>query len=401
MSKLATRRRTACLIALAATGLGASSCTLDITAPAVAAPESWDPARNTHPDSVAFQTLLDRYVHEGLPGLVLLVRAPEGAWNGAAGYANLERAEPMQPTHLFHAASVTKTYAATAALLTAEDGLIDLDATISTYLPPALYRRIPNGASATVRQLLGHRSGIPDFSGDLRYDLDFLNDPLGSYPPERMLSYLEGQSALSAPGGGYFYANANYYILALLLDRAVQGGHAAFISRRILAPLGLGATYYRAQPEYPTPPGLVSSYQDLAGDGRLMNVTDLTTHNDQVFMGNAGLIAASEDFADFLDGLLQGTLLAPASLSAMESWSEPAHYGLGLSYRDTPYGRALGHSGGDMGALAQVRYFPDHDVTLVLLCNAGNDGVPDTLFGRLWDDVMDAALGPGAPSAPR
>ncbi len=371
--------------------IGAAACTLDLVAPVVPPPDTWDPALNTHPDSVVFQALLDRYVREGLPGVVLLVRTPQGEWNGAAGYAGIETGDRMLPTHRFHGASVTKMYMASAVMLLAEDGLIDLDATVSQYLPEALYRRIPNGTRATVRQLLGHRSGIPDFNGDFRYDVDFLNDPLGSYASDRLLSYLERQSALWAPGTGYFYSNANYYILALIVDQ-VAGDHAVVISARVLEPLALVATYYRHEPAYPSPPGLVNAYQDLAGDGRLMNVTDLATHDAEVFMGNAGLIATSADFADFLDGLLGGDLLEPESLSQMKAWVEPSRYGLGLNYLDTRYGPALGHSGGDVGALAQVRRFPHVDATLVLLTNGGDSGVTDRLFALLWDEAMHAAL---------
>ena len=370
-----------------------AGCTLDITAPLEPPPEAWDPALNTHPRGPAFQDLLNRYVREGLPGVVLLVRTSEGLWNGAAGAAKVETGDPMLPSHRHHSASVTKMYTATAALLLAEEGIIDLDAPISRYLPRSIFGPLPNGDRATVRQLLGHTSGIPDFSGNLAYELDFLNDPLGSFPPERLLSYLEGQSALSPPGGGYFYSNANYYILALLMDAATGGSHAQFITQGILEPLGLRGTYYRNEAGYPTPPGLVNSYEDLAGDGRLMNVTDLAVHALEVFGGNAGLISTSADFAAFIEALLGGGILEPESLSAMQSWGERSRYGLGLNFIETPYGPGIGHSGGDVGVLSQVRQFPDRNATLVLLVNAGESGVPQRLFRRLWGEVMDAALG--------
>jgi D-alanyl-D-alanine carboxypeptidase len=388
-SRIAPLRFAACFMAL----VSAAGCTLDITAPLEPPPESWDPALNTHPGGQRFQELLDRYVREGLPGAVLLVRTPQGLWNGAAGYAKLETADPMLPTHRHHAASVTKMYTATAVLLLAEDGLIDLDARISEYLPESIYGEIPNGAQATVRQLLAHTSGIPDFSGDLAYELDFLNDPFGSYTSERLLSYLHGQSRISAPGTGYFYSNANYLLLALVMDHATGGSHADVISRRILQPLGLAGTFYKSEPGYPTPPGLVNSYQDIAGDGRLMNVTDMAVHSLGIFSGNAGLIAISADFAGFIEALLGGALIGSASLAEMQAWGERSRYGLGLNFIDTPYGPGIGHSGGDTGVLSQVRRFPELDATLVLLANCGDSGAPGRLFSRLWDDVMEAAMG--------
>jgi len=394
--------------------LASLACTLDLTAPLVPPPDRWDPALNTHPRGGAFQELLDEYVQRGLPGVVLLVRTPEGLWNGAGGYARLESRAPMTPAHRFHAASVTKMYMATAIMLLVEDGVVGLDAPIRTYLPPEVWRPIPNGGEATVRQLLDHRSGIPDFSGDLRYDMDFLNDPLGAYPPERILGYLHGQSAWMAPGSGYFYSNANYFLLAMIADEVagtgrISGagqvlgdaqltgaGHADLIDRRILRPLGLTGTYYRNDESYPRPPGLVNSYQDLAGDGRLMNVSDLATHAATIFFGNAGLVATSADFAAFLDALMDGEIVSPETVSLMTERPTPSSlYGLGVSLMDTNFGVAMGHSGGDMGALAQVRYFPDRDATLVLLSNGGDGGVPDRLFSALWEEAMEMALGGG------
>ena len=177
------------------------SCTLDVTTPIEAPPEAWDPALNTHPDESRFQSLLNAYVREGLPGVVLFVRTPEGLFNGAAGYAKIETAVPMTPTHRHYAASVTKMYTATAIMLLAQDGLIELDVPFSRYLSNSICDDIPNASTATVRQLLNHRSGIPDFSGQLAYELDTLNDPLGAYPPERLLSYVKGKSAMPTTAG--------------------------------------------------------------------------------------------------------------------------------------------------------------------------------------------------------
>jgi len=380
------------LVTVLTVSLFAAACTLDITAPIEPPPETWDPARNTHPDGPVFQDLLNRYVRMGLPGVVMFVRTPHGLWNGAAGYAKLETGVPMQPTHRHFAASVTKMYIAAAVLLLAEDGIIDLDARISRYLPVGIYGDIDNGAGATVRQLLGHTSGIASFTDAFDYELDTLNDPMGSFPPDRLLAYIHGESALFAPGKGYFYSNTNYLLLALLMDGVTGASHANVISERILQPLELNATYYKNEPGYPRPPGLVNSYQDLAGDGRLMNVTDMTVHYTDMFMGNTGLIASSADFAAFLEALLDGRLINEASLAEMQKRSRCDCYGLGLHFIETPYGPGVGHSGGDFGILSEVRRFPDKNATLVLLVNGGDSGITETLFHRLWGEAMDLAL---------
>ncbi|HSG27555.1 MAG TPA: serine hydrolase, partial [Candidatus Krumholzibacterium sp.] len=102
--------RSACPVLLAVALV--AGCTIDVLAPVTDPPDSWDAASNTHPDSLLFQRILDRRVREGLPGVVLYVRTPEGVWNGAAGYAKLETSVPMTPTHRHYAASVTKMYTA-------------------------------------------------------------------------------------------------------------------------------------------------------------------------------------------------------------------------------------------------------------------------------------------------
>ena len=110
-------------------------------------------------------------------------------------------------------------------------------------------------------------------------------------------------------------------------------------------------------------------------------------------MGNAGLIGTSADFATFIEALLGGGILNGESLSQMEEWGERSRYGLGLNSLETPYGPGIGHSGGDVGARSEVRYFPDPDATLVLLANGGDSGVTERLFDRLWEDLLPAALG--------
>jgi hypothetical protein len=136
----------------------------------------------------------------------------------------------------------------------------------------------------------------------------------------------------------------------------------------------------------------VNSYQDLAGDGRLMNVSDMTVHYTDMFMGNTGLIATSADFAAFIEALFYERVISETSLAKMQERTKCSCYGLGLSFIETSYGPGIGHGGGDFGICSEVRYFPDVDATLVLLVNGGDDGITGKLFEYLWDEAMQAAL---------
>ena len=94
----------------------------------------------------------------------------------------------------------------------------------------------------------------------------------------------------------------------------------------------------------------------------------------------------------FIEGLFRGNVVGQASLAEMQVRTECACYGLGLHFKETPYGLGVGHSGGDLGILSEVRRFPDLDATLVLLVNGGDSGVTERLFKRLWDEAMRTAL---------
>jgi CubicO group peptidase (beta-lactamase class C family) len=137
----------------------------------------------------------------------------------------------------------------------------------------------------------------------------------------------------------------------------------------------------------------VSSYQDLVGNGGIMNGTDLAVHSAKTSLGYAGVIASAADYGAFVEALLGGKIIGEAMLDAMETRTESERYGLGLHFLETPYGIGIGHSGGSFGIMSQVRRFPELDATLVLLSNGGDGGVPAEVFGRLWDEVVGEALG--------
>jgi D-alanyl-D-alanine carboxypeptidase len=276
-------------------------------------------------------------------------------------------------------------YTAASAMLLVEDRVLDLDANISRYLPESICDSLPNGTTATVRQLLNNTSGIPDFSGAPNYYSDFYNDPLGDFPLERLLGYLYVQSPVGEAGTVFSYSNANYLLLALIMDCST-GSHAKIISDRILKPMGLTATYYKNEAGFPWPPGTVDCYQYLDGDSVLTNITEFSVHGSEIFMGNAGLTASSADFARFIRYLLGGRIVGQESLTAMRD------SGLGIDIFDTEFGKGFGHSGSDYGAMIEVWCFPDKNATMVLLMNAGDCGNLGNLFKSLWVEAVNAAL---------
>jgi D-alanyl-D-alanine carboxypeptidase len=280
-------------------------------------------------------------------------------------------------------------------MLLVEDGKIQLDAKINQYLPRRITDKIGNGNEATVRQLLNHTSGIKEFTDDIKIWLDLMNDTSRLISPEEFLEHIYGEPPYFPAGRGYTYSSTNYLLLALLMDHVLGESHANFVSERIIRRLGLKNTFYKNEPGYPQPPGLVNAYADLWGNGQLQNFSDLQINASRVTIGNGGYIASSYDYALFLEALLKGELVSKAAVSDMTREVSGAGYGLGLAIFYSRYGRVIGHAGDHPGAQANLLYYVDRKTFIVLLTNAtdfGEEGRLNDLFDHLRIDAEDAVF---------
>ncbi|MBD2768891.1 beta-lactamase family protein [Hymenobacter sp. BT664] len=358
-----------------------------------------------HPKAAQYQALLDSYVQKGLPGVVLLVKTPrDGLWIGAAGKANRETGEAMTRCSLNYPQSIAKSFTATAMMMLVEEGKVRLDARISEYLPQRIISAITNADRVTLRQLLQHTSGIYNYLDDEGFQADALanlNNPNRTYTTEEYLSYAAGKPAYFEPGTAYKYSDTNYELAALIIDQVTGRNHADMFTERIFRPLGLRDIYYKNEPGYPTPRGLVASYANDPRDGSLINVSNFQTRSVRSFIGDDGLISSAYDLARFVEALGKGQLVKPESLRQMTQWvntystTPNVQYGLGLYKFDTPYGIAFGHDGDGLGAGAQMFYFPDSGVTYVAFTNIGTflPGPAARLFQReLQADVQRLAF---------
>lgn len=345
-----------------------------------------------HPFHNLYQSIVDEYVHKGLPGLVVLIRTPEeGIWIGTGGYARLEDHTSLQSEHLFHSASACKFYTAVAVMLLKENGQIDLDAAIDKYLSNDICSRIANGHSASVRHLLSHRSGIPQVEGNP----EEWNDPRNNWTWKDQLESLYDKPALFEPGAQWDYNNINYVLLALIVDN-LSGDHALFFRVHIFQSLGLFNTYYRDIVE---PPGLVDVYWDRYGNGYLENISSWI--HQMVYIrdyGDSGIIAPIYEYARFVEGILQGDLLDEDSLIEITTPTYNEFYCLGCDIRHSPdddlYGHAYGTRGRGKMGLVDMYYFPESDVTICYATNLGAWSVtePNIAYEEIWDELTNAVF---------
>jgi D-alanyl-D-alanine carboxypeptidase len=151
-----------------------------------------------HSKNEDFQSLIDNYTLDGFVGLTLLVDSPEdGLWIGSSGLANIEENEQMNPCHIHHTASLYKTFIATIILQFENEGKLKVDDKLSNYISSEITDRLPNGSELSIKNLLQHRSGIPDIF-EIDFILDFFNNQTKEYSVEELLEYVYDLEPLSA-----------------------------------------------------------------------------------------------------------------------------------------------------------------------------------------------------------
>lgn len=382
------------------------SCTYDPplrAAESYANPVLYSDESSTHPRRAEFQAYLDRAVSDGLPGAVLLIRTPgEGTWVGTSGYADIASEVKWQPNTLGRIGSVTKTFAAAVILKLQEQSLLSLDAPANEHLPAGISSNLANARSATIRQLLQHTSGIPEYLESSR----LLLEVLGSYDYEyqnerRLLEYAYGADAEFPPGAGWGYSSSNYLLLELVAEHASSQPSSTLLESLIFQPLGLRSTSY--DPGHAPPPNLARGYGDVFADGHLIDVTE---NEIERFHYDGGIVSTVYDLADFLEALLTGDALSEAARDELRA-VVPTHgksprgtdfYGAGLILEEHPeFGAVYGHSGTALGFSAHMYHLEQYGITYAAIVNASQHSLEKRSYR--WfsplkhDDILRLVVG--------
>ncbi|UOQ68994.1 serine hydrolase domain-containing protein [Hymenobacter volaticus] len=376
--------------------LGLGACAdADLTGPSATctAPGTLNPM---HSKAAALSAILQHYTTAGLPGCAVAVYSPtEGYWAGAAGFAKLEDQTPMQICHLQYGQSVAKTYLAVAVLKLYEAGRLPLDAPITDYLTASVSKQLPSADQITVRMLLNHTSGLPDYTIDPTYTAYLLQHPRSPLTTADYLGYLTAKKLDFKPGSKFTYSNTNYMVLALVAD-FITGDHARYLQETIFTPLGLRNTFYHNSPTYLQQPDVVNCYLERFGNGRVENVSQMQQISVGSMVGDDGLVASPLDFVTFLRALFEDRLLQPATRQQMMTWvndhkTNKPTYGLGL-YRVEHQGKvAYGHGGGGIGAGCALYYLPEQQIYFFLGVNLGTltEGKLVSKAGELRKALLD------------
>jgi D-alanyl-D-alanine carboxypeptidase len=352
------------------------------------------PINAKFPGADSLRAILQRYTKQGIPGATLAVYSPvHGYFATTAGYAKIENKTKMELCHLQYLQSISKVYMGVAILRLQEQGKIDLDAPITKYLSEKWAGKISRAAEITVKMLLQHTSGVPEYGFEPAYIAQLLQRPNLALSSYDYLNFIAGKPLLFEPGSKHKYSNTNFLLLALIAD-AITGDHAQLIQKEIFQPLGLVSTKYRNAPNYLDDPKLVNVYWDRHANEHLENVSQMQKTNVGSLVGDDGIVTTPLEALAFMRGLMEGKLLSKTSLDTMLSFVKNEKgddvYGLGI-YRGTYGGKkAYGHGGSGIGAGGILYYLPENQVYVFLSANFGTilEGPITQRTGQVVDKVM-------------
>jgi CubicO group peptidase (beta-lactamase class C family) len=277
------------------------------------------------------------------------------------GLSNVELKVSATTDTVYELASTTKPLLATAIMLLVQEGKLSLEDKINRYIdnPPEAWNEV------TVHHLLSHTSGIPDYLSDLQHD--FVNET----PPREIVEFAAKAPLKFTPGERWSYSNTGYVILGMILDRITGETYDQLLAERVFDPLGMTST--RRDSAHELVPNRAAGYLWF-GAGGLQNGDFLkymmTNHGDR------GILSTVLDLAKWGTALTGDRLLSKESLALI--WTparladgSSASYGLGW-FTDRIQGhRHISHPGGAPGSAANVSFYPDDGLMVVLLANGG------------------------------
>lgn len=362
--------------------IAAEPATVAVTAPAT------EPAPELTPEDV--NAWLDGLVPAALnssetPGAVVtVVKNGQVVTTRGYGYANVEKRTPMTEDTVVRVASVSKIPTTIAALKLVEQGQLDLDVDINTYVDVPIERSFPE--SITLRHLLTHTAGFEEYRGDgatyeqgATFDLEkyILSDP---------------PAQVFRPGSTPAYSNYGLNLVGYIVQTVTGVPFEQYLEQTVFAPSGMNSTTYHQ----PLPEDLVSrlteGYETTGKAGKGFLTVDPPS---------GGLSTTAADFAKFMNAQLDGTLLSPELQELAWNAGLPSSYGgqaIGLGYflGERNGHKTVGHGGDLEYHHSMMELFPEDNIGVFV--NVNGDGkevagaaLRDTLLKEFADRYLPSS----------
>lgn len=295
----------------------------------------------------------------GVTGVSVRVDTPHGAVTARSGVGDVTTRRPVPEGEFLRLGSATKTYVAVVVLQLADEGRLSLDSTVEQLLPGVVTGAGNDGRTVTVRDLLRHTSGLPEYLPEVLPDPSpegYYANRWRTYRPEQLVASAMRHPPVFPAGGGWAYSNTNYVLAGMIVERVTGRPWEQQVHERILRPLGLRDTDTPGtSPHLPHPHA--ADYQQFTPDGPLVDTSVPYRPFDSGADGS--MTGTARDTNRFLRALVGGRLLPPARYAEMlatvpvpQDDGHPAGTRDGLGVFVTPLscgGGYLGHGGNGFG----------------------------------------------------
>ena len=337
-----------------------------------------------------------------VPAAAVAVLADGEVVDHAAGVLSMSTGVEATRESVFQIGSITKLWTSSLVLQLVDEGKVDLDATVRTYLPEFRIADEEAARAITVRQLLTHTSG---FEGDV-----FTDTGVGDDCVEKYLGVLHDVPQLFPPGAMWSYNNAGFCVLGRLVEVLREKPYDVALHDHLIQPLGIT--------EAATDPYQAVLFR--AAVGHLESSPGAGYHAAPIWALARSNIPAGSMFAMSARGLLtfarmhledgrahDGTqVLAPGTPGRMQAHEVAlpdlglfgSSWGLGFERFDQPEGAVVGHDGNTIGQSAFLRLVPEAGVAVAVLTNGGE---ADRLFRDVVGRVLDDLAGRPLPAEPQ
>lgn len=311
-------------------------------------------------------------------GVVLIADKGKPVYHQAFGYRDFAAKTPTDTATLFELASVSKQFTSMIIMMLQEEGKLTVDDPIEKYLPSLPYKQI------TIRHLLNHTSGLPDYQKVMDEHWD---KSRAAGNPE-IVEYLERYHPPmeSQPGEKYQYSNTGYVLLASIAEKASGEDFIELCRSRIFNPVGMSFTNIRTREEKAALDNVALGHLYLPEKQRYIRADSFPSSDYTIWLGNrkgpGRITSTSSDLLKWDRALYSGTLVKRESLEqaftpGRLNNDSLTHYGFGWEIRIHPaLGKVVWHDGSNPGYKTIILRYVDVDKTVVVLCNM----VPEAFF---------------------
>ncbi|SCY18055.1 CubicO group peptidase, beta-lactamase class C family [Nonlabens sp. Hel1_33_55] len=297
-----------------------------------------------------FQALED---NEKFMGSVAVSKDGELLYTNSIGFADVENNVEATEETKYRIGSITKTFTTVLAMKAVENKMLDLDQTIDKWFPS-----IENASEITVEHLLGHRSGIHNFTNDEEY----LTYNTQSKTEQELVDIIANGGSDFEPDSQAEYSNSNFVLLTYILEKTFEKPYSELVKEHIVEPIGLTDTYVF---------GNLDTANNEAKSYKFLNTWNVEPETDASIPLGAGAITSTPvDLTKFADALFAGKLVTPESLEIMKTIKDG--YGKGLFQFPFYENIGYGHTGGIDGFSSVYTYFPESKVSYALTSNGTN-----------------------------